>query len=80
MTGWEGEGGGGGEYNRECLFNDNSNNNEYDVDDKYNDDDKYDNAEDGKGSRGGADNGGNLTTTVVTSSTGRPLAAWGIGC
>jgi hypothetical protein len=36
-TGREGEGGGGGEYDGECLFDD---------------DDDYDDAEDGKGSRG----------------------------
>ncbi len=46
MTGREGEGGGGGEYNGEFLFDDNSNEDEYD------DVDKYDNAGDGKGSHG----------------------------
>ncbi len=46
--GWEGEGG----YDGECLFKDNHNN------EKYNKNDKYDGAEDGKGSHGGADDGG----------------------
>ncbi len=53
MTGREGEGGGGGgEYKGECLFDDDRD------EDKYNDDNKYDNEEDGKGSRRGADDGG----------------------
>ncbi len=56
MTGQEGEGGwrggGGGEYDGECLFDNNHINN------KYNDDHEYDGVEDGKGSRGGADDGG----------------------
>jgi hypothetical protein len=52
MTGREGEGGGGIEYKRECLFEDNC------KEDKYDDDNKYDNEEDGKGSCGGADDGG----------------------
>ncbi len=42
---------------------------EYNHDNKY--DDKYDNAEDGKGSRGGADD----PTTMVTTLS----AAWGLG-
>jgi hypothetical protein len=52
MTRQEKEEGGGGEYNRECLFDNDRDNNEYDNEDKYND------GEDGKGSRGGADNEG----------------------
>ncbi len=52
MTGREGEGGGGGKYDGECLFDDDPDNNEYD------DNDKYDDAEDGKGSCRGVDNGG----------------------
>ncbi len=52
MTGREGEGGGGGEYEGECLFDDDRDEDEYD------DDNKYDDEEDGKGSRGGADDGG----------------------
>ncbi len=50
--GWEGEGGGGGKYNGECLFDKKRNN------DKYKNDDKYNNVEDGKGMRGGADDKG----------------------
>ncbi len=46
MTGWKGEGGVGGEYDGECLFDDDRD------DDKYNNDDKYDDVEDGNGSRG----------------------------
>ncbi len=38
-----GGGGGRGEYDRECVFNDDHDNN------KYNDDNKYNGAEDGKG-------------------------------
>jgi hypothetical protein len=64
MTGWEGRGGGGGEYDWECLFDDNRDDN------KCNNDNKYDNAENEKGLRGGAENGGNSTTTVVTTSAG----------
>jgi hypothetical protein len=56
MTGQQGEGGGrgwgGGEYDSECLFDDDHFNDEYDEDNEYN------GMEDGKGSRGGADNGG----------------------
>jgi hypothetical protein len=52
MTGREGEGGGGGEYEGEYLFDDDRNEDEYDNDNEY-----YD-KEDGKGSRGGADGGG----------------------
>ncbi len=37
MTGREGEGGGWGEYNGECLFDDDSYDDEYDDDDKYGD-------------------------------------------
>ncbi len=59
--------------NGECLFDDNRNDNEYD------DDDGYDDAEDGKESCGGADDGGNPTRTVVTLSAGCPLAVWVIG-
>ncbi len=55
----------------ECLFDDERD------DDEYNVDDEYDNVEDGKGSRRGADDGGIMM--VATSSPGRPLAAWGIG-
>jgi hypothetical protein len=43
---------GGGEYNGECLFDDDH------GDKKYDNDDKYDSGEDGKGLCGGADNGG----------------------
>jgi hypothetical protein len=50
--GWEGEGGGGGEYEGECLLHDDCNKDEYNGDNKYND------KEDGKGLRGGVDNGG----------------------
>jgi hypothetical protein len=52
MTGWEGEGGGGGEYDGECLFEDDSDDDEYDDDNEYND------VEDGKGFHRRADNGG----------------------
>ncbi len=52
MTEREGEGGGGGEYDGECLFDDDRDDYEYDEDDEYN------HAEDGKGSRGGADDEG----------------------
>ncbi len=52
MTGREVEWGVGGEYNRECLFDDDGD------DDEYDDDNEYDNTEDGKGARGGADEGG----------------------
>ncbi len=45
-------GGVGGEYDGERLFDNNRDDNNYDNDDKYN------NAEDGKGLRGGADDGG----------------------
>ena len=79
MTGREGWGG-DGEYDGECLFDDDSYDDEYEDDDKYGDDDVYDDAEDGKGLRGKADDGGNPTTTVKTSSAGRPSVAWGIGC
>jgi hypothetical protein len=65
-----GGGGGYGEYNGECLFDNDRNNN------KYNDNDKYNNAEDGKGLLGGADNGGNPTRTSTTLSAGRTSAAW----
>ncbi len=58
MTGREGEGGGGGEYDGKCLFDDDSYDNEYDDENKYGKADVYDDAEDGKGSRGGADDGG----------------------
>jgi hypothetical protein len=51
LAGWEGEGGGGGEYDRECPFDDDRDDN------KYNDDNEYNNAEDGNGSRGGVDDG-----------------------
>ncbi len=47
-----GGGGGGGEYEGECVFHDDHDN------DEYNDDNKYDEEEDGKGSHGGADDGG----------------------
>jgi hypothetical protein len=50
MTGWEGEGGGGG-YDGECLFDDDQDK------DKYDDKEKYDGTEDGKGSLRGADDG-----------------------
>jgi hypothetical protein len=46
MTGREVEGGGGGEYDGEFLFDDDSDDGEYDNVDEY------DNAGDGKGSRG----------------------------
>jgi hypothetical protein len=52
MTGWEGEGGGGGEYKGECLFQDDRD------DDKYDDDNEYNNEEDGKGLPWGADDRG----------------------
>ncbi len=80
MTGREGEGGGGDEYDGECFFDDDSDDDDDDDDDEYDDDDKYDDTEDGKGSRGGANDGGNPTMTFATSSAGRPSAAWGIGC
>jgi hypothetical protein len=50
---WDGRGRGwgGGEYDGECLFDNDRDN------DKYNDDNKYDNAEDGKGLRRGEDDG-----------------------
>jgi hypothetical protein len=75
-----GRGGGGGEYNGECLFDDDSDDNEYNNDDEYDIDNEYDNAEDGKGSRRRADGTGNLTTTVATLSAGCLSVAWGIGC
>jgi hypothetical protein len=78
--GREGEGGGGGEYDGECLFHDASYDDEYDDDNKYGNEDVYNDAEDGKGLRGGAVDGGNLTMTVETLSVGTPLVAWGIGC
>jgi hypothetical protein len=58
MRGWEGEGGevGNTAGKGECLFNDDRNNDEYD--DEYDDEYEYDNTEDGKGSCGGADVGG----------------------
>jgi hypothetical protein len=71
--GQEGEGGVGGEYDRECLFDDDRD------DDKYNDNNEYNNVEDGNGSRGERMMGGNPTMTVTMSSAGRPLATWGIG-
>ncbi len=52
MTGREGEGGGGGEYNGELLFDDNSD------DDKYNDVDEYDNAGMGRDRAGERKTGG----------------------
>ncbi len=52
MTGWEGEGGGGGEYEGECLFDDNRDKDEYDDDNEHGDE------EDGKGLREGVDDGG----------------------
>jgi hypothetical protein len=52
MTGWEGEWGGGGEYEGECLFDDDRDK------DEYNDDNEYNDKEDGKGLRRGADDGG----------------------
>jgi hypothetical protein len=63
--GWDGRvrEGRGGEYDGECLI----------------DDDRKDDAEDGKGSRGGVDDGGNPTTTVTMLSVGRPSGAWGAG-
>ncbi len=66
-TGQEGERRGGGKYNQECLFDDDG------------EDNKYNDAEDGKGLRGGADDGGNLSTLVAMSSTGHPSRAWGRG-
>ncbi len=50
--GREGEGGGGGEYEGECLFHDIDDNNE------YGNDKEYDNKEDEKRSRRVADDGG----------------------
>jgi hypothetical protein len=73
MTGQEGEGGVGGKYDGECLFDNDHN------DDEYNDKDKCNNAEDGNGLRGERMMGGNPTTTVTTLSAGCPLATWGIG-
>ncbi len=58
----------------EVIVFDGGSNNTHPIRHKYND------AEDGKGLRERADNWGNPTMTVVTSSAGRPLAAWGIGC
>jgi hypothetical protein len=54
MTGREGEGGGGGKYEGECLFHDDRDDNDCDDDNKY-----YD-KEDGKGSCRGADDAGEL--------------------
>jgi hypothetical protein len=71
MTGQEGEGRGGGYYDRECLFDDGRDDEEYD------DDNEYDDAEDGRGRAEERTTGGNPTTTVATSSVGRPSAAWG---
>ncbi len=62
------------EIDNEVIVFDGGNNNTHPICHKYND------AEDGKGSRERADDGGNPTMTVVTSSTDRPSAAWGIGC
>jgi hypothetical protein len=53
MTGQEGEGGEGGEYKGECLFDEDRDKDKYD-----NNDNEYEDEEDGKGSRGGANNGG----------------------
>jgi hypothetical protein len=52
MTRGEGGGGGDGEYNWECLFHNDRDDNE------YNKDNKYDNKKDGKGLRRGAEDGG----------------------
>jgi hypothetical protein len=71
MTGWEGEGRGGGYYDGECLFDDGRN------DDEYDDDNKYDDMEDERGCTEEQMMGGNLTTMVATSSVGRPLVVWG---
>jgi hypothetical protein len=68
-----GGGGGGGEYHQECLFDGNRDNDEYDNDNEYND------TEDGKGSRRGADDGENPTTTLAMLSAGRPSGVWGRG-
>jgi hypothetical protein len=62
------------EINNEVIVFDGGNNNTHPIRHKYND------AEDGKGLRERVDNGGNPTTTVVTSSAGRPSVAWGIRC
>ncbi len=58
IRGREGKGGvvGNTTWNGECLFNDDR------EDDKYEDDDKYNDVEDGKGSRRGANNGGDSDT------------------
>jgi hypothetical protein len=50
--GWEGEGGGSWEYNWECLFDNDCDNN------KYDDNNNNDNAEDGEGLHGGVVDGG----------------------
>ncbi len=65
----------GGEYDGECLFEDDRD------EDKYNNNnDKHDNAEDGKVLCRGANNGENPTTTVAMLSAGHPLGSWGGGC
>ncbi len=66
-NGTRGGEGGGGEYDGECQFDKDCNDNE------------FNHAEDGKRLRGGADNMGNLTTLVTMSSVGCPLGAWGGG-
>jgi hypothetical protein len=70
--GWEGERG-GGEYDGECLFEDDC------EDDEYDNNDEYDGTEDGKGHAGERMMGENPTMTVATSSAGHPLVVWGIG-
>jgi hypothetical protein len=66
-------GGGGGEYNRECLFDNDCNGNKYDNNNKYS------NAEDGKGLRGGADNGGESHYDGCDVVCGPSFGSVGIG-
>ncbi len=68
--------GGGGEYDGECQFDDNH------VNDEYDDDNEYDGVEDGKGSRGGADDGGESNYDghdVIRGPSFGGMGAWGIG-
>ncbi len=71
-TGREGEGGRRGEYDGECLFGDNCDNDEYDNNNKTT------TRKMGRGCTGERTTGGNPTMAVATSSTSYPLVAWGI--
>ncbi len=59
--------------NGECLFDDDCN------DDEYEDDDETTKRRMGRGCVGEQTMGGNLTTTVLMSSAGRPSGVWGGG-